>query len=142
MNKARVSLLMGVALLSLPMNASKSEVTPFSFVVAAGTCAAAPGGLTGSGLLRIVTIDNGGHTGLVTNLIGTATDPAGGKWIFGDHDVFSPNEEAPTLLIETFHLIGQGSLPNLSIQVILKVLADGTVVVNRERGLDVVACAG
>jgi hypothetical protein len=142
MKISRLFLSMGIAVLLLPINASKSELTTISFEVAPGTCAAAPEGLTGSGLLRIVTIDNGGHTGFVVNLTGTATDPNGGLWIFGDHDVISPNEDNPTLLIENFHLIGQGSLPNVSIQILLKVRPDGTVVLNRERGLDVVGCAG
>jgi hypothetical protein len=92
--------------------------------------------------LRTVMIDNAGHTSVVSSITGTATDPSGGRWTFGDHDVFSPNEEAPTLVVETFHLIGHGSLPDVSIKVLLKILPDGTVVVDQARGLDVVGCAG
>jgi len=142
MKVSRLLMLVVIATVSLATTASKDQTTSFTFEVAPGACAVAPDGLTGSGVLRIVIIDNGGHTGFTANAIGTAVDPNGGRWIFGDHDVVSPNEEAPTQLIENFHLIGQGRLPNVSIQVLIKVLADGTVVVDRERGLDVVGCTG
>src|SRR5258707_719246 len=117
MNLTRLLFVVATIALWSPINAGNSDQwIPFTFEVLPGTCAVAPEGLTGTGLLSFVTLDNGhGHTGFVAGARGTATDPNGGRWIFADHDAGSPSEEAPTFLIENFHLIGQGRLPNVSV---------------------------
>ena len=125
-----------------PMTASSDQWTPFTFHVDPGACPVAPGGLDGSGTIRILEFDNGhGNVHFTIDATGAASSPDSQHWIFGDHDSGRPSEAAPTFLTEKFHLIGQGSAPNVTLQLLLKIQPDGTVQIDKERGLQFLGCA-
>jgi len=123
---------------------SSDQWTPFTFHVAPGACPIAPSGLDGSGVLRLLEITNEqGHMRFTFDATGVAYSPDGQRWIFGDHDAGAPAEDAHlTFLNEKFHLIGQGSAPNMSLSILLKIQPDGTVLFDKEHGLELIGCAG
>jgi hypothetical protein len=138
----RVLAIAGLAALCLPITAD-SGWTLVDFTVAPGACAAAPAGMTGSALIRLVEKDNGhGNLTFIFGAIGSASDPDGNRWILGDHDAGVTSPSGQSFFTEKFHLIGQGQAPNLSISILFHVSADGTILVDKAKGLDILGCTG